>query len=107
MSSLKKITFDDFCHTYLDGLYDPTCGDYQCTGYYALKEMCMKNIKPASLEEIERWENNPTQEELMSMPHLKYMRSIHPHFRSVIIGNWDFIRNLLIKEQLGEFLKSK
>ena len=56
------------------------------------KRMVIENITPASIKEIERWENNPTKEELFSKPHIKYLRFLHPVLRPFIIENWDKIK---------------
>jgi hypothetical protein len=78
-----------------DGLYDPNFpDDVQCTGYKQLKKMVKEKIKPASLEEIERWESEPTKEELMATPDIKYLRFLHPVLRPYIIENWDIIKKL-------------
>jgi|688.fasta_scaffold17891_6 hypothetical protein len=92
---MKPKTFNEFCHKYCDGLYEPRLSeDKQCTGYHTLKRMVKENITPASLEEIKRWETQPTPEELITPPHLKYMRALHPLLRPVIIDEWDKIKVL-------------
>ena len=90
-------TFNSLCYNALDKLYDPMYElDEQPTGYKLFREMVQKDIKPASLEEIERWTNNPTPEELMETPPLKYMQFLHPNVRPFVIKHWEFIRNLPI-----------
>ena len=92
---MTKITFDEFCHLYCDGLYDPRLSrDEQCTGYNQLKKMVLENITPASLKDTTRWENNPTREELISTPDIKYLRFLHPVLRPFIINNWEVIKTL-------------
>lgn len=92
---MKTISFNQFCHKHLDGLYDPNFDyDQQCSGYKQLREMIVYNISPASREEIERWEKNPTIKELKEVPKTKYMRNLHPILRLAIIDNWDNIKNL-------------
>lgn len=92
---MSKITFDEFCNKICDGLYDPKFPlEVQCSGYKDLRKMVIENIRPASMEEINRWENNPTTEELLSPPDIRYMRSIHPNLRAYLIGNWDDIMKL-------------
>lgn len=94
---MKKPAFNDFCEKYCDGLYDPKFSDFhQCTGYKQLKEMVVNNIAPASLEEMKRWENNPTLEELVSSPNIKYLRFLHPLLRPFIVENWEYVKNLEI-----------
>ncbi len=94
---MKKLTFNEFCHECCDGLYDPILPeDAQCTGYIELKKMVVENITPASLKEIERWETNPTHDELISAPDVKYLRFLHPLLRPYIIENWDTIKTLAI-----------
>ena len=56
----------------------------------------MENITPASMDEIKRWENHPTQEEFLSIPHIKYMRSLHPLLRVYVINDWELIKTLKI-----------
>ena len=86
---MKQITFNEFCHTICDGLYDPNFSDdEQCTGYTQLKKMLVENIHPASLRAIERWENEPTKEELSSIPDIKYLRFLHPITRKFVVENW-------------------
>jgi len=83
------MTFNEFCYTILDGLYDPAFPDEaQCTGYFQLKKMVVEKIAPASRREIERWETKPTKEELMRAPDIKYLRFIHPIFRGFVVDNW-------------------
>lgn len=93
--------FNKFCHEVLDGLYNPGLPmSEQCTGYYKLREMLMNNITPHSLQEIERWENNPTTEDLNSIPDIRYMRFLHPILRRFIVENWLLIIN---KVELEEY----
>ena len=92
---MKKLTFNEFCHKCCDGMYEPRLPqDAQCTGYIELKRMVVENIKPASLEEIERWETTPTSEELFTTPDIKYLRFLHPLLRPYIIENWETIKTL-------------
>ena len=56
--------------------------------------MVVEQIKPASLAEINRWENNPTIKELFSVPNIKYLRFLHPLLRPYVIKNWEIIKNL-------------
>jgi len=83
------ITFNEFCHENCDGLYDPNFTDEeQCTGYKLLKKMLVEKISPASLREIERWENRPTNKEKLSVPDIKYLRFLHPLLRTFVVENW-------------------
>jgi hypothetical protein len=92
---MKNLTFNEFCHKYCDGLYEPRLSeDKQCTGYTQLKKMVIENIEPASLEEIDRWGNTPTTEELFSEPDIKYLRFLHPLLRPYVIENWQTIKTL-------------
>ena len=92
---MKKLSFDEFCFKYCDGLYEPRLSqDKQCTGYLQLKKMVKENITPASLDEIKRWENNPTIDEMTSTPDIKYLRFLHVLLRPFIIKNWDTIKKL-------------
>jgi len=92
---MKNLTFNEFCHKYCDGLYEPRLSeDKQCTGYTQLKKMVIENIEPASLQEINRWENTPTTEELFSEPDIKYLRFLHPLLRPYVIENWQTIKTL-------------
>lgn len=75
---MKKISFNEFCHKYCDGLYEPRLPeDKQCTGYLQLKKMVVEQIEPATLSEINKWESNPTTEELFFIPNIKYLRFLH------------------------------
>ena len=90
---MLNLTFDEFCHNC--HLYEPTISyEQQCTGYKILKKMVEQDITPASLEEIERWEKNPTIEELFDKPNIKYLRSIHILLRPFIIQEWNKIKKL-------------
>lgn len=94
---MKTRTFNEFCRKNCDRLYDPKFpDDAQCTGYHQLKKMVIEQIEPASLDEIKRWENNPTEEELISIPDIKYLRFLHTNLRAFIIENWNEIKNLKI-----------
>jgi hypothetical protein len=89
------IGFKNLCDKGFDGLYDPNIPEEdQCSGYHTLKHMVVNNIRPASLEEIERWENSPTMEEVMSPPDIKYLRFLHPNLRIYVIKYWDDIRRI-------------
>jgi hypothetical protein len=101
-----KITFDEFCHTICDGLYDPKFPlEAQCTGYKDLLKMIAENIRPASLEEMKRWETSPTQDELLEVPDIKYLRSLNFMLREYIVENWDGIMKLDLCR--FEFMKIK
>ena len=90
-----KITFDEFCNLICDGLYDPNFPlEAQCSGYKDLRKMAIENIRPASLEEMRRWETNPTPEELFAVPDIKYLRSLHFKVREYVVENWDAIMKL-------------
>lgn len=90
-----KITFDEFCNLICDGLYDPNLPlEVQCTGYKDLRKMAIENIRPASPEEMKRWETNPTPEELFAVPDIKYLRSLHFKLREYVVENWDDIMKL-------------
>ena len=94
---MKNLTFNEFCHEYCDGLYDPNFPyEKQSTGYKKLREMVEKQIIPASEEEYNRWSNNPTMEELLEIPDIKYMTSLHVNLRPLIRKKWDFIKNLTL-----------
>lgn len=94
---MKNQTFNDFCYKICDGLYTPGLpDDMQCTGYLQLKKMVIDNITPASLSEMERWENNPSTDELIAIPNIKYLRFLHKLLRPFIIENWSVIKNLKI-----------
>jgi hypothetical protein len=92
---MSKITFDEFCHKICDGLYDPEFPlEEQCTGYTELRKMAIENIRPASLEEMKRWEIKPTLEELFAVPDVKYLRFLHFKTRNFVVENWDLIIKL-------------
>lgn len=95
MMKTNNLTFNEFCHLCCDGLYNPKFSDdEQCSGYKNLKKMVVEKITPASLEEIERWENNPTDEELISIPDIKYLRFLHKLLRPYVIDNWNVIKEM-------------
>lgn len=87
------MTFEQFCYKILDGLFNPECSE-QSTGYMELKIMIRDGIEPASKEECERWETSPTKEELLSPPHRKYLRFLHPKVRPLVREHWDKIKKL-------------
>lgn len=94
---IMKMTFNSFCEKYLDRMYTPGLpDDQQSTGYLQLKKMVKEGITPATLEEIERWENNPTEKELFSQPDIKYLRFLHPIVREYVIAHWKNIKELEI-----------
>lgn len=94
---MENLTFNQFCYINCDGLYNPNLpDDAQCTGYYQLKKMVVENITPASLDEIKRWEEHPTFEELCSVPDIKYLRFLHTLLRPFIVNNWNIIKTLKI-----------
>ena len=96
MEKKKSLTlFEVFCYECLFGLYNPkVTEEEQCNGYKKLKKMVVENIEPASLEEMLRYEENPTKEELCSDPNIKYLRFLHPLLRTYIIINWSNISKL-------------
>lgn len=90
-------TFNDFWNDCCNGSYNPEIGlERQGSGYKNLLRMLQDNITPASLEETKRWEDNPTDEELTSIPDIKYLRFLHPNLRPIIINNWNYIKTLEI-----------
>ena len=92
-----NVSLQEFCQKNCDRLYNPNLSENeQSTGYLQLKEMVVNKITPASLEEIERWENHPTIEELLNPPNIKYLRFLHPLLRPYIVKNWETIKNLSI-----------
>ncbi len=91
----KRLTFNEFCERILDRMYDPRISEEaQCTGYHLLKKMVIENITPATKEEFDRWRNNPTLEEIMSTPHIKYLNFLHVRIRPFVIEQWDKIKEL-------------
>lgn len=98
MTTNKKSTLAEFAYKYMDGLYTPQMPfDSQCSGYYALHQMVVNSIEPASKEETERWENNPTEKELLESPPLRYMRAFHPLLRDFVRTNWNIIKDLEVE----------
>jgi hypothetical protein len=94
---MKKQTFNEFCYKNCDRLYEPRLSyDEQSTGYKQLRKMVNENITPASMEEMKRWEINPTVDELVSPPNIKYLRFLHVNLRPYIIEHWETIKNLII-----------
>lgn len=92
------MTFNYFCHEHCDRLYDPNISEEsQCTGYFQLKKMVVEKLMPASLDEMKRWEENPTSEELLSPPDIKYLRFLHPNLRQFVVQNWSLIKDLKIE----------
>jgi hypothetical protein len=93
----STLTFDEFCFMFCDKLYNPMLHDTaQCTGYHELKKMVMKNISPATLEEMKDFEEKPTFEQLFSAPDIKYLRFLHPNVRPFVVKHWEIIKNLKI-----------
>lgn len=93
MINMKNLTFDEFCNKCCDGLYEPKLPlNTQSTGYTQLRKMVAENINPATIDEIVRWENNPTLTELFSTPDIKYLRFLHPNLRPYIIQHWNIIK---------------
>lgn len=97
MTMKKQMSFNDFCYTVLDRMYEPRLPlESQSTGYKLLREMVIKDITPATKEEFDRWKNNPTTEELFSTPDLKYLTFLHVLVRPVVREHWDKIKQLKI-----------
>ena len=95
MNNMKKLTLNEFCCKCCDGMYEPRLPqEAQGAGYIQLKKMVIEQIEPASLDEINRWENTPTDEELFSKPNIKYLRFLHTLLRPYIIENWQTIKTL-------------
>ena len=95
---MKKLTFNEFCAEYLDRMYEPRLlQEQQSTGYLQLRKMVVENVTPASLSEMVRWENNPTDDELFSIPDIKYLRFLHPLLRPIIVENWSRIKRMEIE----------
>ena len=94
---MEKLTFNEFCYRFCDGLYDPKLPEEnQSTGYLELKKMVVENITPSSLEEIKRWEENPTIEEITSTPDVNHLTFLHPILRSYVIEYWGSIKTMKI-----------
>lgn len=94
---MKKLTFNEFCTKYFDGLYEPLLtSDQQCTGYKQLLSMVKVGIKPATVKQSERWRNHPTISELLCEPHCKYLTFLHPLLRFFVIQHWKVISKLNI-----------
>ena len=99
---MKKLTFNEFCYKNCGGLYEPRLNyDAQCTGYKQLLKMVVEKITPASLKEIEQWENKPNIVELLSNPDIKYLRFLQPLLRPYIIENWTVISELKVDVEQG------
>lgn len=91
--SKQPIYLEDFANKICDKLYDYNLDEEnQSSGWKTLKKMVLEKIEPATLEEIERYENNPTKEELFSIPDIKYMRVFHVKMRSFLIKHWEVIK---------------
>lgn len=91
----KYKTFNEFCFKYCDRMYNSSFTlDEQCTGYKQLRKMVEEDITPATLEEALRWENNPTEDELLTTPDIKYLRFLHHNLRQPIRNNWNYIKTL-------------
>ena len=92
MMNLKQFASEN-----LDGLYNPKFPEeFQGSGWKQLKRMVENQIEPASLEETLRWENYFTEEELLSIPHDKYLRSLHVRLRNRIRKHWNIISEMEI-----------
>jgi hypothetical protein len=92
-----RSSYDEICAEYLDGIFTPGFTEEdQSTGYKLLKELIQTKTKPASEAEYIRWKTNPTIEELMMKPDIKYLDFLHPILRSIIRDNWDNFKKLKI-----------
>lgn len=86
--------FELYCNKHLE-IYTPgIVFEKQGSGYRNLYYMLENNIDCASHEEINRWESNPTEQELYDKPHLKYLRFLHPILRKYVIDNWEYIKKI-------------
>lgn len=88
---LKFLTFNEFarmCDMYSEGISD----EEQSSGYHILKKMILEKITPHSIEEINRWKNNPTFEEMFSDVDIRYMTWCHPKLRDeMLLPYWQQI----------------
>lgn len=90
-----NLTFEQFCSKYCDKMFEPRLSyNEQCTGYKLLRTMVLGDITPATLEETNRYRNNPTFEELISPPPIKYMFFLHENLRPYIRESWNYIKTL-------------
>lgn len=91
--------FNYICNLAYDGFYDPEFPpESQCTGYKELVRMIRLGIDPTPKEEVERYEKNPTPEELFSVPPLGHLRFLHFKMRDHIRENWDTIREAILMD---------
>lgn len=91
----SNLNFNHFCYKVLDRMYEPRLPyENQCTGYKLLRKMVEDDITPATEEEYLRWRNNPTQEELLSVPDIKYLTFLHERVRPFVREYWDKIKML-------------
>lgn len=91
----QKLTFNQFCIDFCDRLYTPDLDlKDQSTGYKLLRKMVENNIEPFSLEACLRWEFNPTKEELLEEPDIRYLRFLHTNLRTFVRESWNEIKKL-------------
>lgn len=88
MTERQELRFNRMCHKL--GLYNiKFIYEYQCNGYKKLKELVESGIPAVTNEEYMRWKEHPTQEELDSLPELKYLTFLHPHMATMLRQEWD------------------
>lgn len=94
-----NLTFEEFCSEYCDRMYEPRLSyNDQATGYKLLRTILLENITPATLEETNRYRTNPTLEEFMFEPPLKYLLFLHENLRTYIRENWNYIKTLKLED---------
>ena len=73
------MTFNDFCYNQLDGLYNPRFNyEDQCSGYKMLSQMLLDDITPATIDEMEDFENITTIGMEYHKQYVKCLRFLHP-----------------------------
>lgn len=94
------MTFNEFCHTALDGLYNPNLGyEDQGSGYKQLRQMLLDDITPATTDEMEYFEDNITIGTEYQKQYVKCLRFLHPLLRPHITNHWDDIKTLFNKDE--------
>jgi len=102
------MTFNDFCYNQLDGLYNPRFNyEDQCSGYKMLSQMLLDDITPATIDEMEDFENITTIGMEYHKQYVKCLRFLHPNLRRPVVNHWDDIKKLFNRDNNIKLLINK
>jgi hypothetical protein len=89
-----SIFFGDYKHY----LLNPTLYSAKGSGYHQVRRLILSGLVPFTKEELEKYLNNPTEEELFSPQPDQTLCSVHPSSRELILEYWWYIKELKIDD---------